>query len=68
LGYLGFGGLFAVATIKLTEKSVARLVAPTASGKQVLYWDEEQKGFGVLCSGVSNAKTLSPRPGSATAV
>lgn len=45
-----------MATIKLTEKTVARLAAPTASGKQELYWDLEQPGFGVLCSGVSNTK------------
>ena len=47
-----------MATIKLTERNVTALAAPTASGKQVLYWDEEQKGFGVLCSGVSDAKTF----------
>jgi integrase len=47
-----------MATIKLTEKSVARLEAPTASGKQELYWDAEQAGFGVLCSGVSDVKTF----------
>ena len=46
-----------MATIKLTEKAVARLAAPTASGKQELYWDETQAGFGVLCSGVSDVKT-----------
>jgi integrase len=44
--------------IKLTEKSVARLRAPTAAGKQVVYWDADLRGFGVLCSGVSNAKTF----------
>lgn len=47
-----------MATIKLTEKSVARLEAPTASGKQELHWDSEQAGFGVLCSGVSAVKTF----------
>jgi integrase len=45
-------------TIKLTEKVVARLEAPTASGKQEIFWDEEQAGFGVLLSGVSGAKTF----------
>jgi integrase len=47
-----------VASIKLTEKSVARLIAPTASGKQEIHWDLEQPGFGVLCSGVSETKTF----------
>lgn len=39
-----------MATTKLTEKSVARLEAPTTSGRQELFWDEEQAGFGVCCS------------------
>jgi integrase len=43
--------------IKLTEKAIARLPAPDPSGKQVLYWDKDLKGFGVLVSGVSTAKT-----------
>jgi integrase len=43
--------------IKLTEKTVAKLRAPDPSGKQVLHWDAELKGFGVLCSGVSSSKT-----------
>jgi hypothetical protein len=55
-----------MAPIKLTEKNVARLAAPTASGKQELYWDGEQAGFGVLCSGVSDVKTFIARPGSTT--
>jgi integrase len=42
---------------KLTQTAVERLKAPDPSGKQVLYWDAELKGFGVLCSGVSNART-----------
>jgi integrase len=44
-------------TIKLTEKSVTRLKAPDPSGKQVLHWDAHLRGFAVLCSGVTNAKT-----------
>jgi hypothetical protein len=44
--------------VKLTVKSVEKLVAPDPSGKQVVHWDSELKGFGVLCSGVSNAKTF----------
>jgi integrase len=41
----------------LTEKSVAKLKAPTASGKQELIWDSELKGFGVLLSGKTNARS-----------
>jgi integrase len=44
-------------TIKLKEKTVEKLKAPTATGKQVLYWDADLKGFGVLCSGTSNTRT-----------
>jgi integrase len=43
--------------VKLNRKNVARLRAPTASGKQELEWDDELKGFGVLLSGKTNAKT-----------
>jgi integrase len=47
-----------MATIRITEKSVSGLRAPTASGKQELTWDAELKGFGVLASGVSTTKTF----------
>ncbi|TRC93895.1 DUF4102 domain-containing protein [Mesorhizobium sp. WSM4306] len=43
--------------IKLTERVIDRLAAPDPSGKQVLHWDADLKGFGVLCSGVTNSKT-----------
>jgi len=43
--------------LKLTEKAVAKLAAPTQNGRPVLFWDNELKGFAVLCSGKSNAKT-----------
>ena len=43
---------------KLTEKTIAKLHAPTASGNQVIYWDAGLRGFGLLCSGVSNSKTF----------
>jgi integrase len=43
--------------IKLTVKSVAGLKAPTPTGKQQLHWDSELKGFGLLLSGVSAART-----------
>jgi hypothetical protein len=42
---------------KLTEKVVAQLQAPDPSGRQKLYWDSELRGFGVLCSGVTNVRT-----------
>ena len=44
-------------TQKLTEKSIRAMPAPDPSGDQVLYWDDDLKGFGVLCSGCTNAKT-----------
>ena len=43
--------------VKLNVKAVEKLIAPNPSGKQVVHWDAELKGFGVLCSGVSNSKT-----------
>jgi integrase len=42
---------------KLTEKSIAKLKAPTPTGKPIIYWCEELRGFGVLCSGVTNTRT-----------
>jgi integrase len=45
-------------TIRLTEKSIQRLPAPSPDGKQALYWDTKLKGFGVLVSGTSDAKTF----------
>jgi len=43
--------------MRLTEKSVRALPAPDPSGRQTLHWADEPKGFGVLCSGVSDAKS-----------
>lgn len=43
-------------TVKLTEKSIARL-RRDPSGKQALYWDSELKGFGVLVSGSTDTKS-----------
>jgi integrase len=43
--------------IKLTERSIEKLRAPDPSGRQKLHWDQELRGFGVLCSGVSKSKT-----------
>ena len=44
--------------IKLTQRSVARLVAPTPSGKQLVYWDNDLRGFGVLVSGRTTVKSF----------
>jgi integrase len=44
--------------IKLTKAAIAKLPAPDPSGKQKLYWDTELVGFGLLCSGVSAAKSF----------
>src|SRR4051794_32749577 len=44
-------------TLKLTKREIERLPAPHPSGKQMLVWDAELKGFGVLLSGTTNAKT-----------
>lgn len=44
--------------LKLTERAIAKLLAPDPSGKQVLHWDTELKGFAVLCSGTTNSKTF----------
>jgi integrase len=43
--------------IRLTQKSIAKLKAPDPSGRQMLHWDSELRGFAVLCSGKSNSKT-----------
>ena len=43
--------------LKLTAHAIVRLPAPDPSRKQKLHWDTELRGFGVLCSGTTNAKT-----------
>jgi integrase len=43
--------------LKLTQRAVEKLPAPDPAGKQTLHWDSELKGFGVLCSGTTKAKT-----------
>jgi integrase len=43
--------------IRLTETSIDKLKAPDPSGRQMLHWDSELRGFAVLCSGKSNSKT-----------
>src|SRR3954468_10816828 len=44
-------------TLKLTKTAVERIKAPDPSGKQVLHWDSDLPGFGVLASGTTGAKT-----------
>ncbi|CAO4151719.1 Arm DNA-binding domain-containing protein [Methylorubrum extorquens] len=44
-------------TFKLTRASVDRLLAPDPSGRQRLLFDAELKGFGVLVSGTTAAKS-----------
>jgi integrase len=44
-------------TLKLTKSAVEKIEAPDPSGKQVIHWDAELRGFGVLASGVTTAKT-----------
>ena len=43
---------------KLTQHAIAKLQAPTATGKQMPYWDTDLTGFGVLCSGKTSAKSF----------
>ena len=43
-------------TIHLTQRAVDRLAAPTADGRQTIYWDDELRGFGVQCSGKTNQR------------
>jgi integrase len=43
--------------VKFTEKSIAKLRAPDPSGRQTIYWDRSVGGFGLLVSGVSDART-----------
>jgi integrase len=43
--------------VKFTEKTISKLRAPDPSGRQKLHWDSDLKGFCILCSGVSAART-----------
>lgn len=43
--------------MKLTKATIAKLPAPDPSGKQCLHWDDDVKGFGVLCSGATATKS-----------
>jgi len=43
--------------MKLTKTSVKALKAPDPSGKQKLHFDDDLRGFGVLCSGRTSTKS-----------
>jgi hypothetical protein len=51
---LGFGH----ATPEADRKAIARIEAPQPDGRQVMFWDQDLKGFGVLASGKTNSKTF----------
>jgi len=44
--------------VKLTKARIDRECAPHASGKQSIIWDIELKGFGLLISGTTKAKSF----------
>jgi integrase len=46
--------------MKLTQKEInkKKLQAPHPSGRQTIIWDKELRGFGVLLSGRTNARTF----------
>jgi integrase len=44
-------------TLKLTKTTIERIRAPDPSGRQVIHWDAELKGFGILASGTTTAKS-----------
>lgn len=41
----------------LTEKSIGRIKAPDPSGRQIIHWDITLRGFGILVSGTTNARS-----------
>ncbi|WP_170145876.1 tyrosine-type recombinase/integrase [Rhodoplanes elegans] len=43
--------------VRFTEASLRALRAPTASGRQELWWDTDLRGFGVLLSGSTNGRS-----------
>src|SRR5271165_1614404 len=56
--YRLFGGGSAMPASRLTKAAVDRIKVPDPSGKQTIHWDLELKGFGVLASGSTSAKTF----------
>src|SRR5262245_11768401 len=55
--YGAFLVIWRVGQMRFTERAIHKIQAPTASGKQEIFWSDDMPGFGVLCSGVSAAKT-----------
>ena len=47
-----------MAKLKLTKTVIERIKAPDPSGRQTITWDTEVKGFGLLASGKTEAKTF----------
>src|SRR3954470_6981304 len=47
----------AMARVKLTERTVARIEAPDPSGRKAFYWDTDQRGLGLVASGTTAAKS-----------
>src|SRR5712692_11448637 len=45
-------------TVKLTKTAIEGIEAPDPSGRQAIYWDTVERGFGVLVSGTTKAKTF----------
>ena len=45
-------------SVKLTKRAIDRLPSPHPSGKQVLFWDTDLKGFGVLVSGATTSRSF----------
>jgi len=46
-----------MARVRLTERVIGRLEAPTPSGKKAFYWDTEQRGLGLVISGTTATKS-----------
>lgn len=46
-----------MATVELTKRVIERIKAPDPGGKQVIHWDAELRGFGVLASGTTASKS-----------
>jgi integrase len=43
--------------MRFTKQTVARITAPDTSGRQKLLWDDDLKGFGMLISGTTTARS-----------
>jgi len=47
-----------MAVVKLTKRLVERTSAPSPTGKQQIFWDEELSGFGMLVSATTDKKSF----------